>query len=79
MLLLDDILLSPITGFLWIVKEINNAAQQELDSERDAVTAELGYLYMMLEAGQISDDEFDAREQVLLDRLDKLQGQSSES
>jgi hypothetical protein len=76
MLVVDDILLSPITSFLWILREIQNAARQELASERDAATAELAYLYMMLETGQITDAEFDAREQVLLDRLDQLQGQS---
>jgi Gas vesicle protein G len=78
MLLVDDILLSPITSFLWILREIGHAAQQELASEREAVTAELGYLYMMLETGMITDAEFDARERELLDRLDQLQGQSSE-
>jgi Gas vesicle protein G len=78
MLLVDDILLSPITSFLWLLREIQKAAQQELTSEREAVTAELGYLYMMLETGTITDAEFDVRERELLNRLDQLQGQSSE-
>ena len=36
--------------------------------------AELSELYMRLEAGQISEPEFAAREKELLDRLDQLQG-----
>jgi hypothetical protein len=79
MLLVDDIILSPITGFFWIFREIHKAAQQEMVSEKEAVTAELSDLYMMLETGKITEKEFDAREQLLLNRLDQLQGESPET
>jgi gas vesicle protein GvpG len=79
MLLVDDILLSPITSILWIFREIHNAMQQELTNESEAITAELGDLYMMLETGKITEEEFDAREKALLDRLDQLQGQPPET
>jgi Gas vesicle protein G len=79
MLLVDDILLFPITGFFWVFREIHKAAQQEIVSEKEAVTAELSDLYMMLETGKITEEEFDAREQVLLNRLDQLQGESPET
>jgi len=73
MIILDDILLFPVRGILWTLRELHNAAQQELAGEAEAITARLSELYMMLETGQISDEEFDAGEQELLDRLDEFQ------
>jgi hypothetical protein len=73
MLILDDILLFPVRSILWIFREIHNAAQQEIATEAEAITAELSELYMMLETGRITEDEFDAKESELLDRLDEIQ------
>jgi hypothetical protein len=75
MLLIDDLLLSPVKGVLWVFREIHDAAQQELAGESETITAALSELYMKLETGQISEAEFDAQEKVLLDRLDRLQGE----
>jgi len=77
MLIIDDILLFPIKSILWIFREIHNAAQEDLASEAEAITTELSELYMMLETGRITEDEFDAREKELLDRLDKIQEQGT--
>jgi hypothetical protein len=77
MLLLDDILLFPIKSFFWMFREIHNAAQEELASETEDITAELSELYMMLETGRITEEEFDAREKELLDRLDEIQERES--
>jgi hypothetical protein len=73
MFLVDDLLLSPVKGVIWIFREIHDAAQQELAGESEAITVALSELYMKLETGQISEAEFDAQEKVLLDRLDRLQ------
>jgi hypothetical protein len=75
MFLVDDLLMSPVKGVLWVFKEIHDAAQQELAGESEAITAALSELYMMLETGQITEEQFDAQEKVLLDRLDRLQAQ----
>jgi hypothetical protein len=75
MFLVDDILLSPVKGILWVFREIHDAAQQELAGEGEAITAALSELYMRLETGQITEAEFDAREKTLLDRLDQLQAE----
>ncbi|MBI5251809.1 MAG: gas vesicle protein GvpG [Desulfomonile tiedjei] len=72
MLLIDDILLFPVNGVLWIFDEIHNAADQELHNESDAITAQLQQLYAMLDAGKISEAEFDRQEGELLDRLDEI-------
>ena len=73
MFLIDDILLAPAKGVLWVFEEIHDAAQQELAGESETITAALSELYMRLETGQITEMEFDAQETVLLDRLDRLQ------
>ena len=72
MLILDDILLAPFKGLLWVFREIDEAVRKEVQSEPAAITTRLGDLYMMLETGQITEEEFDATEKVLLDRLDEL-------
>lgn len=79
MLLLDDILLFPITGILWTFREIHKAAVQEMDSEAENITVQLSELYMMLETGKITEEEFDAREKELLDRLDQIQERGANS
>ena len=73
MIIIDDILMSPIKGFMWICQEIKNAAEASLLDRAEAITHELSELYMMLETGQISETEFDERESELLDELDELQ------
>ncbi|MEM1164819.1 MAG: gas vesicle protein GvpG [Planctomycetota bacterium] len=75
MFIVDDILFSPAKGFMWIMRELHKAASQELESEADRITAELSSLYMRLETGEITEDEFDERETELLDRLDELQAE----
>jgi hypothetical protein len=75
MFLIDDLLLAPAKGVLWIFKEIHEAAEQELAGESDAITAALTELYMKLDTGQITEVEFDSQEKILLDRLDRLQTQ----
>ncbi|MCX5893999.1 MAG: gas vesicle protein GvpG [Deltaproteobacteria bacterium] len=76
MFLIDDLLLSPVKGILWVFREIHDAAEQELAGEGETITAALTELYMKLETGQITEVEFDAQEKTLLDRLDRLQAQA---
>ena len=69
MFLIDDILLSPL---LWIAREVHKAAEEELANESETIKADLSELYLMLETGRITEEEFDAREKKLLDRLDEI-------
>lgn len=78
MLLVDDLLLAPIRGLLWVFEKIHDAAQEEMAGEADAVTVELRELYMMLETGRITEAEFGDREGTLLDRLDAIEERGSE-
>lgn len=72
MLLIDDILLAPFRGLLWLFREIHNAAEQEMANEAENLTAQLSELYLLLESGQISDEEFDQKEAQILDRLEEI-------
>lgn len=73
MLLVDDLLLSPVTSLLWLFREIHKAVEQEQAGEAEAVTRALSELYMQLETGSITEAEFSAQEKRLLDRLEAIQ------
>ncbi|MBI2317284.1 MAG: gas vesicle protein GvpG [Betaproteobacteria bacterium] len=73
MFLADDLLLSPFTSLLWVFKEINEAVQQEKAGEAEGVTRSLSELYMKLETGAITEEQFAAEEKQLLDRLDAIE------
>lgn len=77
MLVVDDILFSPVTSMFWLFKELYKRAEEERENEGVAITQELSELYMMLETGKITEDEFDAKESILLDRLDAFNERTS--
>ena len=72
MFLIDDILLSPAKGLFYIFKQIHKAAEEDFLDEEN-ITAELSELYMMLETGKITEEEFDKRESELLNRLEQIE------
>lgn len=73
MFLVDDVLFSPVHGILWIFRTIHRAVEEEMADEAEAITAKLSELYMMFETGQMMEEEFDAAEKALLDRLEVLE------
>ncbi len=78
MFLLDDILLSPVNGFVWLCRQIQTAALKEFEVTPEQISEDLSLLYMMLETEQITIEEFEARETELLDLLDELQAEAEE-
>lgn len=78
MFLIDDLLLSPFKGLLWIFKEVQEAAQQDLENEADTIKTALAELYMQLDTGQISEEEFTVEEKRLLDRLEAIEEADNE-
>ena len=72
MLLVDDILCSPFSGILWVFREISKIAHEESDGEGQLINEQLRLLYMELETGRITEEQFDAQEKLLLDRLDAI-------
>lgn len=72
MLLIDDIILAPLKGILWVAKNVHTATLEEIEAQHQHITAELSELYMMLDTGRITEEEFNEREGQLLDKLDDL-------
>lgn len=71
MFLLDGLLMAPGNAAFVLFKELARKAQEEwLDD--DSVKQELQELYSLLEAGRISDRDFEARECRLLERLEQI-------
>ena len=53
MLLIDDLLLAPGSFALWILRQVHEAAEKEMDQEAERITAELGELHGHLELSLI--------------------------
>ena len=70
MFLLDDILLSPARGLMFVLREIKKAADAERAADKRNIMGELTALHRALDEGGLSEAEFDAREALLLERLD---------
>ncbi len=64
--------LAPVRGLVWIAEQVNDAAEREYDQPA-RIRAELRELSARLEQGELSEEEFDAAEDVLLDRLEAAQ------
>ena len=65
------IFMAPFNGLMAIFKEVADRAEAAMYDD-EAVRAELVSLYQSLEAGSITVSEFDAREAVLVERLDEI-------
>lgn len=72
MFLIDNLLTAPARGLLFVLKQIGEAVQQEVEATERAIMADLSALHRAFDGGTITDAEFDAREQELLRRLDRL-------
>lgn len=70
--LLSDLLLWPVKIPYYIGKKTRDMAIEELLDE-DRVREELRELYMLLETGRISEEEFERQEQGLVERLEEIE------
>ena len=68
MFLIDDILLAPVTGFKFILGQIQKIADRELNDDT-LIKEQLLELQMRLELEEISDEEYAEREAELFARL----------
>lgn len=73
MFLIDDLVLAPLRGVKFIAESVYDAAQEEIENERQALRDEINDLYMQLETGEITEEEFEQREEEILDRLEALE------
>ena len=79
MFLIDDVLLAPVSGVMYVFREIQAAAEGERRRSATALRTQLAELYGMLESGRIAPEQFDAQEKVLLDQLDGISVQTPQS
>lgn len=78
MLIVGDIIAFPARGLFRVFEELANAVDAELEAEARSVTEQLQELYLLLESGRISEEEFEEREEVLLDLLDDEKDEEDE-
>ena len=71
MFLLDDILLAPIKGVVWLGKKINEVVEKELTDE-GRIKEELMQLQLKFELDEIGEEEYNKEEKELLARLDTV-------
>jgi len=62
--------LAPVRGVMWVGEQIAEEAERELDEQR-SVRRALAQLEADLEMGRIGEDEFERREDELLERLEE--------
>lgn len=68
MLLIDDILFAPVTGFKFILGQIQKIADRELNDD-SLIKEQLLELQMRLELDEISEEDYAEREAELFARL----------
>jgi len=71
MLLIDDILLLPVKGFIGIFKKIHEMAEKEF-SDEDYIRERLMELQLKFELDEISEEEYTKQEEELMARLEAI-------
>jgi hypothetical protein len=71
MFLIDDILLVPLKGVIFIGKKINEVIEKEM-SDEGAIKERLIALQLKFEMDEIDEEEYDRREDELLKLLEEI-------
>ncbi|MDH6223738.1 MULTISPECIES: gas vesicle protein GvpG [Streptomyces] len=74
--LLSEVLLlplAPVRGSAWVIRQVMREAER-IYYDPATIRAELASLEEQLEAGEIDEEEFDRREDELLERLETAAG-----
>ena len=77
MFLIDDILLAPLKGVIWVAEKVKQIAEQELYDE-GRIKERLMELQLKLELDEISEEEYKKQEEELLERLDVIRKSKEE-
>ena len=77
MFLIDDLLMMPVTGFKFILAQIQSIADRELNDE-SVIKSQLLELQMRLELEEISDEDYKVQETELFTRLRAIKQQQME-
>jgi len=71
MFLIDDLLLAPLKGVLFLGKKINEVIEKEM-SDEGAIKERLMALQLKFEMDEIDEEEYDRREDELLKLLENI-------
>ncbi|MEI7725263.1 MAG: gas vesicle protein GvpG [Bacteroidota bacterium] len=71
MFLIDDILLAPLKGVIFIGKKINEVIDKEM-SDEGSIKERLMRLQLQFEMDEIDEEEYDRREDELLNLLGQI-------
>jgi len=71
MFLIDDILLAPLKGVVWLGKKINEVVDKEMFDE-EGIKGKIMELQIQMEMEKISKEEYDKQEKELLSRLEAV-------
>ena len=74
MFLVDDLLFIPVDGFKFILKQLQQVADRELNDE-SLIKSQLLELQMRLELEEISEEDYKLQEKDLFDRLRTIKQQ----
>jgi len=69
MFIVDDILLAPLKGVIWLGRKLNEVVEKEL-SDEGLIKEKLMQLQLRFELDEISEEEYNRQEKELLARLD---------
>jgi len=76
MFLIDDILLAPLKGVVYLAKKIHELAEEELEDTGEKLKRELLDIQMLFETDQITEEEYQTKEKNVLERLSNLKKKS---
>ena len=71
MFLIDDILLAPLKGIIFLGEKINEVIEKEM-SDEGAIKERLMALQLKFEMDEIDEDEYDKQEDELLKLLENI-------
>jgi len=77
MFLIDDILLAPLKGVIWVGKKIQEVAERET-SDEGRIREKLMELQLRFELDEISEEEYTREEKGLLERLEAIRSAKEE-
>ena len=72
MFLLDDLLLAPVKGIMWLAEQVQKEANGQLFAP-EAIKARLTEIQELYDSGMISETEFLKAEETLMARLNAAQ------
>jgi hypothetical protein len=77
MFLIDDILLAPLKGIIFIAEKINEVLEKET-SDEGSIKERLMALQLKFEMDEIDEEEYDRREDELLNLLENIRAEKQQ-